>query len=244
MMVAHAMPSLCDGSGGFVAAVDGGGGSAYISYEHPDCGVWPPLDDGSPVPARVPFVQIVWDGTARTFTGMVDWQAAGSTWQGCARWRYTMTFDPSMTAIVAGQVEAASDPVPGQPRRWEQMGVFGQTLVYVNAAAEQRLVAALRTAEADAATAEAAAARAGGQPWGAVTAVEEPAAGGAAPQGNAHIPGVRGLRRQAAARERAAATVEQELLAAGASARTISLVRLLWVLAAAAAAAGCALNPA
>jgi hypothetical protein len=78
------------------AAADGGGdeqgdagdaaevaaiGSAYISYEHPDCAQWPSLDDGSPVPARVPFTNIQFDATSRTFRGTVPWRATyGTSW--------------------------------------------------------------------------------------------------------------------------------------------------------------------
>ena len=46
----------------------------YVSYEHPDCTLWPPLDDGSPVPARITFTDIHWDPQRRIFRGVIDWE--------------------------------------------------------------------------------------------------------------------------------------------------------------------------
>lgn len=57
------------------------GEQAYISYENPDCAQWPPLDDGSPVPARVPFTDVHWDESARTFRGSIRWRDTyGTSW--------------------------------------------------------------------------------------------------------------------------------------------------------------------
>lgn len=57
------------------------GRTGYISYEHPYCAQWPPLDDGSPVPARVPFTDVEWDEATRTFRGSVRWRDTyGTSW--------------------------------------------------------------------------------------------------------------------------------------------------------------------
>lgn len=55
--------------------------TAYISYEHPDCAQWPPLDDGTPVPARVPFSGLQWEESTRTFRGSIRWwDTYGTSW--------------------------------------------------------------------------------------------------------------------------------------------------------------------
>lgn len=77
-------------------------GSAYISYEHPHCAQWPPLDDGSPVPARVPFTDLQWDVAAKTFRGTIDWRTSHQTsWQGVDKWECLLRGMPSKSINVA-----------------------------------------------------------------------------------------------------------------------------------------------
>jgi len=102
---------------------------AYISYEHPDTRQWPPLDNGMPVPSRVPFHDISFPDP-RTFRGSICWQEEyGTTWQGMARWNYEMKFDPSFYCIVSGQVQCLL--ASGTER---EMSRYGEDLVYGNAA--------------------------------------------------------------------------------------------------------------
>lgn len=104
---------------------------AYISYEHPMCTQWPPLDDGSPVPPRVPFSNTNWDQTNRIFRGTIEWQNGyGTTWQGCVRWKYEMKFDSEFMCIVSGKVHGVYMNTAAE----SDMSTFGETLVYVNAA--------------------------------------------------------------------------------------------------------------
>jgi hypothetical protein len=115
-------------------------GTAYISYEHPHCAQWPPLDDGSPVPARVPFEDLEWDAQTRTFRGTVDWQSTyGTTWQGVDKWEYTMVFDNDFTCVKQGSCMATvAGAEPHEQSR------FGVSLIYVNAAAEECFESLLR----------------------------------------------------------------------------------------------------
>ena len=104
---------------------------AYISYEHPLCAQWPPLDDGTPVPARVLFRNVVFDETEHVFRGTIEWERDhGVSWQGCIRWIYEMKFDSEYTCILSGKVETISQGGV-EPR---EMSSFGFDLVYVNAA--------------------------------------------------------------------------------------------------------------
>jgi len=77
--------------------------SAYISYENPHTRVWPALDNGAPIPARVPFRRVSWDPGERLFRGEICWvEDFQTTWQGCAKWCYRIKFDSSFTCIVSG----------------------------------------------------------------------------------------------------------------------------------------------
>jgi hypothetical protein len=61
---------------------------AYISYEHEDTAIWPPLDNGSPVPTRMWFSDYTFDAESRIFRGHINWEGTHSTtWQGSSRWR-------------------------------------------------------------------------------------------------------------------------------------------------------------
>jgi Zinc finger, C3HC4 type (RING finger) len=124
---------------------------AYISYESEACEQWPPLDDGSPIPPRVPFHNISVEKVAKdvpivilgqagnegtsevthvVFRGTIEWlKDYGTTWQGSQRWEYEMVFDTQFTCILSGSVHSttASDTR-------EDMSHYGSTLIYVNAA--------------------------------------------------------------------------------------------------------------
>lgn len=78
--------------------------SAYISYEHRDCGSRK-LDDRSPAPSRVPFVSHSYDEEGRVFTGSIDFVASySSTWGGVVKCDYRMRFDSEFMVILEGSV--------------------------------------------------------------------------------------------------------------------------------------------
>jgi hypothetical protein len=107
---------------------------AYISYEHPISFQWPPLDDGSPVPARVYFRDISFDETKRIFRGSICWlQDYGTTWQGFKKWIYEMKFDSKFTFIASGSVHS----ILKDSEELHEMSSFGQDLIYINAAIDE-----------------------------------------------------------------------------------------------------------
>ncbi|KAL7569910.1 hypothetical protein ACA910_008574 [Epithemia clementina (nom. ined.)] len=104
-------------------------GDVYISYESPSTGMWPPLDNGQAVPARVPFRNISFDPESRTFRGHICWQEEyGTSWQGMIRWEYEMVFDRDYTCIVSGHVDSVNSH-----GIQECMSRYGESLVYCNA---------------------------------------------------------------------------------------------------------------
>ena len=108
---------------------------AFISYEHPGTSQWPPLDDGSPVPSRVFFRNTTWDATERIFRGEICWQDDFQTsWQGFQKWKYDMKFDSNFTFIASGTVLSIMEE-NGDTR---EMSTFGDDLVYINAAVDER----------------------------------------------------------------------------------------------------------
>mmetsp|Transcript_20078 Transcript_20078/g.29529 ORF Transcript_20078/g.29529 Transcript_20078/m.29529 type:complete len:239 (-) Transcript_20078:60-776(-) len=108
--------------------------AAYISYENVACSSWPPLDDGSPVPVRVPFVNCSYDCDARIFRGKIPWlEIYDTTWMGCKEWNYEMHFDSDFVCILSGSVKSVTTE-----GREEEMSKFGQSLIYVNAAIMER----------------------------------------------------------------------------------------------------------
>ncbi|CAJ1945927.1 unnamed protein product [Cylindrotheca closterium] len=110
---------------------------AYISYEHPQTSSWPPLDNGSAVPSRVPFRNISYDSETRTFRGDICWlEVYGTRWQGEAKWSYEIKFDPLFLFVEGGTCEMTE----GRPDHQ-----FGVDLVYVNAAIEDPLGESIRT---------------------------------------------------------------------------------------------------
>ncbi len=61
---------------------------AYISYEHERTSMWPPLDNGNPIPCKIWFTETSFDPETRTFCGKIDWEGKhGTTWQGNRWWR-------------------------------------------------------------------------------------------------------------------------------------------------------------
>jgi hypothetical protein len=105
--------------------------SAYISYEHPSALVWPPLDDGNPVPGKVFFRDPSFDREARIFRGSIHWHDDyGTTWSGDARWDYEMHFDSQFLCIKGGQVKSVTLDTLHDPKVKSQ---YTTDLFYVNA---------------------------------------------------------------------------------------------------------------
>lgn len=104
---------------------------AYISYENPQTFQWPPLDNGSTVPSRVPFRNIEWNTETRTFKGEIHWlDDFGTTWTNDSLWEYEIVFDPTFKFILSGTCSRSDEREPHR---------FGHDLVYVNAALEDAL---------------------------------------------------------------------------------------------------------
>jgi hypothetical protein len=109
---------------------------AYISYEHERTAMWPPLDNGMPVPTRMWFREISVDAERRIFRGTIDWIGThGTTWQGNRSWRYEMQFAEDYTCITGGAVRC----VTRDSEEETEMSVFGEDLVYVNAGLLERI---------------------------------------------------------------------------------------------------------
>ncbi|KAL3774068.1 hypothetical protein ACHAWO_005275 [Cyclotella atomus] len=113
---------------------------AYISYENPKTSQWPDLDNGQPIPPRVSFRNIQWDEHTRTFKGDILWvQDFGSTWTGDSKWTYEMVFDPTFKFIASGSCTMSN----------REPHIFGDSLVYINAALEHIFSEALRSASTE-----------------------------------------------------------------------------------------------
>lgn len=114
----------------FISPEGDGENSAYISYEHHACAAWPLLDNGSPVPSRVPFVHQSFDKENRVFCGTIAWTDDYNTsWQGDKSWQYKIIFDEEYTCVKAGRMVAET--------RGGTEGAthtFGYDLNYINAA--------------------------------------------------------------------------------------------------------------
>jgi hypothetical protein len=108
----------------------------YISYEHPSTSRWPPLDNGTPVPSRVPFRDPGFDGQSRTFRGSIRWlEDYGTTWQHTSAWEYEIRFDERFTCIVGGHVKSHHrGSVHGGSDQIRELSRYGENLVYINAA--------------------------------------------------------------------------------------------------------------
>ena len=98
----------------------------YICYQHRDAITnWPALDDGQPIPSRMPFTQVEIEGT--TFHGVIDWYGRfQTTWQKCKRWKYEIVFDSNFLCILSGSVQMDGEETISS--------LFGKDLIYINAA--------------------------------------------------------------------------------------------------------------
>lgn len=115
---------------------------AYISYESVRCSDWPPLDDGSPVPSRVPFTNRSYDPETRTFRGTISWfETYGTCWQGNALWLYEIVFDSEFLCIISGGVTMSSDEqLMSTSHNIHQPHNYGEHLNYINAGIVGRIV--------------------------------------------------------------------------------------------------------
>ncbi|CAJ1460251.1 unnamed protein product [Effrenium voratum] len=102
----------------------------YVSYEN--ASDWPLMDNGAPVPYRVPFEKTSWDQASRSFAGEVDFvRHYSSTWQGRAQVVYKrMVFDPCYLYIESGFMQSIK--LDGSACM-ECVTLFGRDLLYVNA---------------------------------------------------------------------------------------------------------------
>ena len=117
----------------FISMDGEGENGVYISYEHVLCSDWPPLDDGSPVPSRVPFVNHSYDNETRTFHGTIPWlETYGTCWNGHDSWKYEITFDSEFLCIISGEVSMG-------PAERITTSRYGENLNYINAAITERL---------------------------------------------------------------------------------------------------------
>ena len=122
----------------FLEPDDDGNLQAYISYESSSTEVWPSLDNGNPVPARVPFRNIEWDQNPRTFKGDICWEEDyQTTWTRAGLWQYEITFDSTFMFVVSGTVSSSVR----EPHK------FGIDLIYINAAIATPLRETLQTSE-------------------------------------------------------------------------------------------------
>jgi hypothetical protein len=119
----------------------------YISYEHPATSRWPPLDDGTPVPSRVSFRDVAFDGASRTFRGTIRWlEDYGTTWQYMKMWEYEIRFDERFTCIVGGHVASHyHGTARGGIDQVRELSRYGEDLVYINAALYENFLSALST---------------------------------------------------------------------------------------------------
>merc|ERR1711920_938850 len=73
----------------------------YVSFEHEELRTLE-LDDGSELPARMPFEATSYDTRSRTFTATVSW--APTSFLGDSLWEFELVFDPMLEGIVGGQL--------------------------------------------------------------------------------------------------------------------------------------------
>jgi hypothetical protein len=80
--------------------------NCFISYRHPACRDLPPLDDGSPLPTRVDFHNVVWDQEERHLTATIEWEKDfGTSWNDNVRWTLDMYFDTEYMVILKGDIQ-------------------------------------------------------------------------------------------------------------------------------------------
>ncbi|KAL3913859.1 MAG: hypothetical protein SGPRY_007829 [Prymnesium sp.] len=108
----------------------------YISYSHAPAS-WQ-LADGTPPPAKKPFLSPTYDASSRTFRGTVDW--SDNLFRGDYRWEYEMVFAESLMIICDGWNKAYdaqgnllnTSRFPHELRYWLKTNVstiFGQVYV-------------------------------------------------------------------------------------------------------------------
>ena len=134
------------------AAADSDEAEVYLSYEHPDTAAWPGLDNGAPLPTRLPFRNCSFPDP-HSFRGHICWlQDCGTTYRGAVRWEYEMRFDAEFLCVVAGiahqvceseeedfdddvdiNVEEEKEPA-GPVMVVRELARFGHSWVYRNAA--------------------------------------------------------------------------------------------------------------
>lgn len=120
---------------------------AYISYQHPYCSRWPPLDNGMPVPSQIYFHDASFDESERVFRGTIEWfQDYNTTWQGCSKWIYEMKFDSEYTCILSGGVKSILLHANNEE---QDMSTFGVDLVYINAAIVEKFEALVASESLD-----------------------------------------------------------------------------------------------
>ena len=80
--------------------------NCFISYRHPACRDLPPLDDGSPLPTRVDFHNVVWNEEERHLTATIEWEKDfGTSWNDNVRWKLDMYFDTEYMVILKGDIQ-------------------------------------------------------------------------------------------------------------------------------------------
>lgn len=107
---------------------------SYVSYEHPACSDLPPLDDGTPLPTRVPFSNMEFDENERKLTAQVEWENQfGTSWNDNVRWKLEMWFDSEYMVIIKGGIQCewckerrarARPPRPINPNRPAPVAVY------------------------------------------------------------------------------------------------------------------------
>eukprot|EP00111_Clytia_hemisphaerica_P018181 TCONS_00053761-protein len=89
----------------------------YISYESPECDMWPDLEDGSRPGPKKYFDQHHYDSKTRTFTGIIDWTP--TKWQGEAMWKYRMIFSEDFMIVEEGEAKRYKEVNASQYMVWE-----------------------------------------------------------------------------------------------------------------------------
>ena len=95
---------------------------SYISYSAAPR-IWR-LDDGSPPPAKKPFLHATYDASCRTFRAVVDW--SDNNCHGNVEWIYRMVFSEDFRTIEKGEVIAYE-----ADRRKGEWHAYEQDLFYV-----------------------------------------------------------------------------------------------------------------
>lgn len=106
----------------------------YISYEHPSIAQWPPLDNGMPIPSRVPFrnavVEVNEANGTTMFRGQICWyEDFGTTWHDHVQWDYQFVVDSAQYCILQGRVRCVT-----RTGIVNDLSTFGESLLYINAA--------------------------------------------------------------------------------------------------------------